>query len=100
MLNLAAPAKLFAQLLKDRDPALGEPSQQQHAFPADGVDDVAYLLVVKQQVNKLSDFDVVDGDVGFTLARNHQVSLFRALAEPNVPCGYTVDAAASNNRAL
>ena len=46
---------------------LSEAPEQQHALPADGVDDVADLLVVEQQVDELRDLDVVDGDLGFAI---------------------------------
>ena len=39
-------------------------AQQEHAFLSDGVDDVANLLVVQQEIDELRDLDVVDRDLG------------------------------------
>src|SRR5215472_7407478 len=51
-------------------------AQQEHALLSNGVDDVAYLLVVEQEIDELRDLDVVDGYCGFVMARDDQVLLF------------------------
>src|SRR5262249_46242593 len=55
--------QFFSQSLRDGDPALCKPTEQEHAFLSDGVDDVANLLVVEQEIDELRDLDVIDGDL-------------------------------------
>src|SRR5207247_735611 len=47
----AEVAELLSQAFQDHHPALGEAAQQEHAFFSDGVDDVANLLVVEQEID-------------------------------------------------
>jgi hypothetical protein len=62
-----------------RHPALGEAAQQEHAFFSDGVDDVANLLVVEQEIDELRDLNVIDGDRGLILICDDQVLLLGSL---------------------
>ena len=50
-------------------------AQQEHAFLSDGVDDVANLLVVQQEIDELRDLDVVDRDLGLAITCDDQVLL-------------------------
>ena len=50
------------------------------------------------QIDKLSDLDVVNGELGLVRSCNHQILLFRAFAELHVPRRYTPDVAARENR--
>ena len=52
---------------------------------------------MEKQIDELGDLDVVDGDLGFALAGDDQVLLFRTFAELHVPSGYAVDVAAGEN---
>ena len=61
-----------------RIPAAGTPAaisceatQDQHHLGSDGVDDVADLLVVEQEIDELRDLDVIDGDLGLIRTRDH-----------------------------
>ena len=58
-----APRQLLSQPLQDLDAAFSEAAQEEHAFLSDGVDDVADFLVVEQEIDELSDLDVIDGDL-------------------------------------
>src|SRR6516165_6776192 len=49
------------------------------ALLSDGVDDVANLLVVEQQIDELRDLDVVDGDLGLIPRCDDQVLLLGTL---------------------
>jgi hypothetical protein len=57
-------AKFISQPLQDYHPAFSEAAQQEHPFLSDGVDDLADLLVMKQEIHELRDLDVVDRDGG------------------------------------
>jgi hypothetical protein len=48
--------------LQDDHPALSKAAQQERALLSDGVDDVADLLVVEQEIDELRDLDAVDAD--------------------------------------
>jgi hypothetical protein len=63
--DIALQSERLAQPLEDRDSALGEPSEKQHSFFADSVNDITDLLVVKNQIDELGDFDIVNSDLGF-----------------------------------
>ena len=54
-------------------------AQQEHAFLSDGVDDVANLLVVQQEIDELRDLDVVDRDLGLAITCDDQVLLLGSL---------------------
>ena len=54
-------------------------AQQEHAFPSDGIDDVANLLVVQQEIDELCDLDVVDRDLGLAITCDDQVLLLGSL---------------------
>ena len=77
--EVAALAEFLAQPLQDGDPAFGEPPEQQHALSTDRVDDVAYLLVVEQEIDELRHLDVIDGDLGLVPMCDDQVLLLGSL---------------------
>src|SRR6516165_1697833 len=74
--QVAAVSEFFPQPLQDLNAALSEAAQQKHAFLSDGVDHVADLLVVEQEMDELRDLNVVDGDLGLIrVPCNDQVML-------------------------
>jgi hypothetical protein len=83
--NVVSPAQLLPKPLQKSHPPTGEPPQQKNSLLADRIDDIADFLVMKEQVNELADFDVIDGDVGLIRPGDHQVALFCSL-ELQVPC--------------
>jgi hypothetical protein len=54
-------------------------AQQEHAFPSDGIDDVANLLVVQQEIDELRDLDAVDRDLRLAITCDDQVLLLGSL---------------------
>jgi hypothetical protein len=60
-------------------PPFSEATQQEHALLSDGVDDVAYLLVVEHEIDELRDLDVVDGNLGLVPTCDDQVLLLDPL---------------------
>ena len=75
----AEVAEFLSQPLQDHHPAFSEAAQQEHALLSDGVDDVANLLVVAQEIDELRDLDVIDGNLGLELTCDDQVLLFGPL---------------------
>jgi hypothetical protein len=57
-------------------PNLGKSAQDQHRFGCNCVNDLTNLLVVKKQVDELSDLDVVDGDCRLTIRSHDEIFLF------------------------
>jgi hypothetical protein len=55
------PSKLLPNGIENHFPLLGKAAKNQHDFGSDRVDSLANLLVVKKQVDELSDLDLVDG---------------------------------------
>jgi hypothetical protein len=76
----AEVAEFLSQPLQDHHPALSEATQQEHALLSDGVDDVANLLVVEQEIDELRDLDVIDGDLGLERRCDDQVLLLSSLS--------------------
>ena len=73
----------------------GEAAQDQHDLGGDGVNDVAELLVVDDQVQELRDLEAVHRDRRLGVRGDDQVGLLRVLVEVQVPGGDAVDAAAA-----
>ena len=55
-------SKLIPDGIENRFSLLEKRPKDQHRFRCDCVDDITNLLVVKKQVDELSDLNVVDGD--------------------------------------
>jgi hypothetical protein len=72
---------------------LSEAAEDQHCFGGSGVDNIADLFVVEQEIDELGDVDVVYGDVGGITSRHHQVLLLGPI-QFQIPRGYPVDATA------
>jgi hypothetical protein len=68
----------------------GKTAQDQHRFGGNGVDDLANLLVVEQQVDKLGHFDIVHRDHRLIKGGDNQIRLVR-LCEVDVPRGNPID---------
>src|SRR5262249_12513857 len=89
----AKVAQFLLQPLQNLDPTFSEAAQQEHALLSDGIDDIANLLIVQQEIDELRDLNVVDGDGGFVLRCDDQVLLLRLL-QFWTPRGYAVEATA------
>jgi hypothetical protein len=68
-------SQLIADGIDNGFSLLGKPAENQHSFGCNCVDDVANLLVVKEQVDELGNFDVVDGDSRLIMRSYDQVLL-------------------------
>jgi hypothetical protein len=67
--------EFIAQPLEDSEPAAGKAAKQQDTLLADGVDDVADLFVVEQQVDELGHLEVADSDLWLVFPSDDQVLL-------------------------
>jgi hypothetical protein len=56
-----------------------EATEDKNRLRCDGVDNVADVLVVVQEIDELGNLDVVDGDLGLGLGDNDQVLLLGPL---------------------
>jgi hypothetical protein len=68
-------AQLLTNSVENCFTVSSEATEDQHRFRCDGVDNVADLLVVEQQIDELRDLDVVDSHLGLVLRRDDQVLL-------------------------
>ena len=69
-----------------------EAAKDQDSFFTDGVDNVADFLIVKQEVDELSDLDVIDGTVLKRIsAPIRRMSLFSAITHPLVGAKSSVE---------
>src|SRR5262249_39326483 len=70
-----------------------EATEDQHCLPPDGVNNVANLLVVEQEIDELRDLDIVDRDLRLVPFCDDQVLLFGPL-HFWTPRGCAIDATA------
>src|SRR4029077_7840019 len=68
-------SKLLSEVVEDGFTFLRKAAQDQHPFRGNRVNDVANFFVVEQQVDELSNFDVVYSDSGFSWRSNDQIFL-------------------------
>lgn len=65
-----------AQLCRDRlhhlKPSIAKASKQENASFCNRVEDIAKFLIVKQQIDELSNFEIIDGDDWFTITSDDQ----------------------------
>src|SRR5215213_7278173 len=60
-------AQLIPESVKDPLSLFCEATEDQDRLLSDGVDDVADLLIVQQQIDELRNFDFVNGDLGLAI---------------------------------
>src|SRR5437879_4397086 len=86
---------MLSKLLPDRIEKgfslLGKAAQDQHGFRGDRVDHVTDLLVVKEQVDKLSNLDVINGDVRIVTGSYDQVLLLCTVIYLYIPHRRAID---------
>ena len=77
-------SKLIPDGIDNGFPLLGKAAQDQHRFGGDRIDNVTNLLVVKKQVDELSDLDAIEGDTQLATStiRYDQVLLLCTLIHP------------------
>jgi hypothetical protein len=78
-------SKLIADGIQNRFSLLGKPAENQHCFGRNCVDYLANLLVVKEQIDELGNFDVVDSDSYFTTRSYDQILLVCLIVHFYVP---------------
>src|SRR6266496_4520917 len=69
-------AKSFSEGIENSFALRCEASKNEDGFPGNGVDDITNFLIVEQQVNELSNFEVINRDHGFIFGSNDKVVLF------------------------
>ena len=72
-------AQLLAYRVEDCLTLIGKATEDQDRLGGDGIDDVANLLVVEQEIDELRDLNVIDGNLGLVPTRNDQVLLLGPL---------------------
>jgi hypothetical protein len=86
-MNLVTPLKTGAvqgcciegrRRVTRHDPTFSKAAQQEHACLSDGVDDIADLWVVEQEIDELGDLNVIDGDLWLVFTGSDQVLLLGA----------------------
>ena len=91
-------SKLIPDGIENGFSLFGKAAQDQHRFRCDCVDHITDLPVVKDEIDELSNLDIIDSDTSFAVRGYDQVLLVCPIVYLDVPDRDAIDPASSERR--